>query len=175
MKCSYSISKITGSFFSFPNISISKSGAFWLLANSMSRSKGSTERMSICYRSNYTYSLGKGQFYYARTTHTVCLLYFLISKQKHQIPPKTHMMWRARLRNSHVHFRDLLQLTELGFADTTVLMQRDVSTDYITHRDFLTYILGEMNMTLILIVIKQVHCRCVALRYHIARVTARTC
>lgn len=133
-------------FFSFPNISVSKSGAFWLLANSMSRSKGSTERMSICYRSNYTSSLGKCQFYYAKTTHTVCLLHYLISKQKHQIPPKTHMKWRAWLRNSHIQLRDLLQLTELGFADASVLMQRDAFTGYITCCDFFMYVLGKMNM-----------------------------
>lgn len=122
MKCSCSVSKITGSFFFciLTNIHISKTRGLWLLANNMPRSKGITESMSICSRNNYTYSLGKGQFYYARTTHAVCLLYYLISKQKHQILPNTHEIKSLAKELPHLIQRYLLQLTELGNATTTL-------------------------------------------------------
>lgn len=75
----------------------------------------------------------------------------------------------------HLIQRYLLQLTELGNADTTVLLERDTFIDSIIHYDFFTYILGKMSIILILIAIKQVHYQCMTLRYHITSVTARTC
>lgn len=139
----------------FTNISISETRALWLWANNMSRSKGITERMSVCSRSNYTYSLGKGQFYYARTTHAVCLLYCLISKQKHQILPNTHEIKSLAKELPHPIQRYLLQLIELGNAATTVLLGSNTALDYTMHEDFFTftYILGKMSMILILVVI----------------------
>lgn len=36
--------------------------------------------------------------------------------------------------------RYLLQFTELGKADTTVLLERDIFIDYVIHYDFFIYI-----------------------------------
>ena len=82
---------------------------------------------------------GKGQFYYARTTHTVCLLYYLISKQKHPTLPKTHLKSLAK-ELPHPIQRYLLLFTKLGNADTIVLQERDTFTDYIIHYGFFNFI-----------------------------------
>lgn len=73
--------------------------------------------------------------------------------------------------------RYLLQLTELGNTDTTVLLERDIFIDYIIHYDFIyfIYISHKINMTSIPIVVKEVYYRCMAVRYHIASITAKPC